>query len=150
MNAVFQDRLPDELERENADQLRKILASIAGENEPTKLNLSFREGKPAEITLAPALTESLLELLRLIASGSGVTLMPLGAHLTTQQAADLLNVSRPYLIKLLEGGEIPFSKVGRHRRIKAEDLFTYKRKRDECRAAALSEIARSDAELGLL
>ena len=67
-----------------------------------------------------------------------------------QQAADHLNVSRPFLIKLLEGGDIPFTKTGRHRRIRAEDLFAYKDKRDGKRADALSGMARLGAEKGYL
>ena len=68
----------------------------------------------------------------------------------TQQSADLLNVSRPFLIKLLEGGEIAYAKVGRHRRVRAEDLFAYKARRDEERARLLSEMVELDAEHGLI
>lgn len=105
------------------------------------------DGKPETITLSPALTESLMALLRLVSSRQGFQMVPLSAELTTQQAADLLNVSRPYLIKLLEAGDIPYATVGRHRRIKAEDLFAYKEVRDARRAAALSEMAERDADL---
>ena len=76
--------------------------------------------------------------------------MPVNAELTTQQAADLLNVSRPYVIKLLEENAIPFSKTGRHRRVRAEDLFRYKAQRDRARSDALSAMAEEDARLGLL
>ncbi|MGI6245025.1 MAG: excisionase family DNA-binding protein [Pseudochelatococcus sp.] len=88
-----------------------------------------------------------MELLRHIGRGDSVTLVPVNKMLTTQQAADILNISRPFLISLLEKGEIEFSLVGRHRRIKAEHLFAYKKARDERRAAALSDLAELDAEL---
>nr|WP_244505265.1 excisionase family DNA-binding protein [Rhizobium sp. LCM 4573] len=67
--------------------------------------------------------------------------------LTTQQAADILNVSRPYLISLLEKGEIEHTLAGRHRRINADRLFAYKKARDEKRSEALSALAEMDADL---
>ncbi|HZK67184.1 MAG TPA: helix-turn-helix domain-containing protein [Chloroflexota bacterium] len=75
--------------------------------------------------------------------------MPVHAELTTQQAADLLNVSRPHLIKLLETGEIPFHKTGTHRRIRFDDLMRYGRLRDQKEASALDEMARDAQEMGL-
>ena len=67
--------------------------------------------------------------------------------LTTQQAADLLDVSRPYLIKLIEKGDIAHSMVGRHRRVKAEDVFAYKSARDKARAEALDELISDSKDL---
>ena len=88
-----------------------------------------------------------MEVLRHVSRGDAVTLVPVSQMLTTQQAADILNVSRPYLISLLEKGEMKFETVGRHRRINAEHLFEYKKKRDSERAAALAELAEIDSEL---
>jgi excisionase family DNA binding protein len=77
-------------------------------------------------------------------------MIPVEAELTTQEAADMLNVSRPFLIKLLEKGDILFTTVGRHRRVRADDIFTYMAERDKARSDALSELAGLDAEGDLI
>ena len=69
-----------------------------------------------------------------------MSLVPLKQELTTQEAANLLNVSRPFLIKLLEQGEIPYIKVGSHRRIRFEDLMAYRQQRDLKRRQSLKEL----------
>lgn len=91
----------------------------------------------------------LAQVLSLLESGHGVQIIPKDAELTTQQAADVLNVSRPYIIGLLESGQIPFRKVGRHRRITFEALMEYKRQDDLKRRAAANELADLSQELGL-
>lgn len=145
----FADRMPLEIEQTASNQLRQIIASQVKDDDTTVLELVTDPGQTATVTLTPAIAHVLLDLLRIIGSGQSVRLVRLDAALTTQQAADLLNVSRPYLIKLLETGTIPFSKTGRHRRIKAEDVFRYKDERDQKRARDLSEMAAEDAALGL-
>lgn len=138
-------RLPSNSEKAAANQLRKILAAhVTGD--PKLRVLDEATNKPAEITLSPALSNLLMELLRHIGRGDAVTLVPVGQMLTTQQAADILNVSRPFLITLLDRKEIEHSLVGRHRRIKADHLFAYKQARDKKRSAALAELAEIDAE----
>ena len=147
---AFLDRLPDEVEIKNAEQLRTIVASQIKEGEQTTLSLALDGGEVQNVTLAPALAASLLEVLRLVSSGRGFLMIPVESELTTQQAADLLNVSRPFLVKLLEEGAIPFTKTGRHRRVRANDIFAYKEKRDAARSDALSNLARVDAGDGLV
>jgi excisionase family DNA binding protein len=147
---TFADRMPTAVEIEHADGLRTILASLIKEDRPTELDLIVEESKTAHVTLAPAIAQTFLEVLRLISSGRGFRLIPVNAELTTQQAADLLNVSRPFLIKLLEEQRIPFTKTGRHRRIRAEELFRYKDERDGRRAHALAAMAKFDADEGLI
>jgi excisionase family DNA binding protein len=89
----------------------------------------------------------LLEIMTYVRKGQAITLVPVDNYLTTQQAADILNVSRPFLVKLLEAGELHHHKIGRHRRILANDLFAYRDKRDEDRSKALSDLISSDADL---
>jgi excisionase family DNA binding protein len=102
-----------------------------------------------EATLPPGAVDLLLEILGHMANGNIVQIVPRHAELTTQQAADLLGVSRPFLVKLLENGEIPFSKVGAHRRVKYVDLMAYKQRDDDKRRAVLDELAREGQDLGL-
>ena len=92
---------------------------------------------------------ALLYVVHHMARGDAVSVVPLQAQLTTQQAADLLNVSRPFVIKLLDEGEIPYTKTGTHRRIKLRDLLAYKERRHEEALRALSEMAREAQELGI-
>ncbi|UGY16269.1 excisionase family DNA-binding protein [Bradyrhizobium septentrionale] len=138
-------RLPSETERASANQLRTIFAAYAAGD--TKLRLVDDQKQTREIALGPALSALLIELLRHIGKGDAVTLVPVHEMLTTQQAADVLNVSRPFFISLLDKAQIPYETVGRHRRIKAEDLFAYKRARDKKRSEALSALAEEDGEL---
>jgi len=141
---AFTDALPPEDAQAVANQLRQILASAKdGEAE---LYAHTDDNTKTKIDLHPLVSEVLIDLLRLIGSGDAVTLVPISKMLTTQQAADILNVSRPYFIKLLEQKTIPFQLVGRHRRIKAHDLFAYKKQRMADRAKALEELAALDGE----
>ena len=141
----FGNRLPSADDRQIANQLRRILASQkAGE---AKLHLTDpKTRKPVEITLTPAMSDLFLELLRYIGSGDAVALVPIRQMLTTQQAADLLSMSRPYLIKLIEKGEIAHSMVGQHRRLKAENVLAYKAERDKVRLKAIDDLITGGAD----
>ena len=136
-------RLPSADERAVANRLREIIA--AGMDNGARVRV-VEEGKrgSVELILTPSISSLLMELLRYIGKGDAVTLVPVSQMLTTQQAADILNVSRPFLISLLDKGAIEHEMVGRHRRIKAETLFAYKRARDEKRRKSLERLAALD------
>jgi excisionase family DNA binding protein len=91
----------------------------------------------------------LARLVHELARGNAVTIIPVQAELTTQQAADLLNVSRPFLVKLLEAGEVPFHFVGTHRRVRFQDLMAYKHRRSNERRKAIGDLAHASQVLGL-
>ena len=111
-------------------------------------NLKVRIAETQEQVELPAVAVRLLvDLLSAMAEGNAVTLIPIHAELTTQQAADLLNVSRPFLIRQLEEGVIPYRKVGTHRRVLFSDLMEYKHKIDSERDEALDELAAQAQEL---
>ena len=101
------------------------------------------------VTLPAAVVDLLTAAVHHLAQGQAVTLVPIDRELTTQQAADLLNISRPYLVKLLEQGDIPYTKTGTHRRIRFTDLMNYKVGRDGQRAEALTNLTQLSQELGL-
>lgn len=90
----------------------------------------------------------LARIAEVLARGDALTIVPVGARVTTQQAADLLNVSRQYLVRLLDEGRIPYDRTGKHRRLKIEDVLTYKQRRDRERDAGLDELTRLTEELG--
>ncbi len=83
-----------------------------------------------------------------LARGDAITIVPVGKQLTTQQAADLLNVSRQYLVRLLDEGRLSFTKTGKHRRLRIEDVLAFREKRDAERRAALRDLTELTEELG--
>jgi len=107
------------------------------------------EGSPVSVTIPREAFELFLEVLGQMANGNAVTIVPVHAELTTQQAADMLNVSRPFLIGLLDEGRIPFRLVGTHRRIKVADLVSYKQNDEAERQAVLDELTAEAEKHGL-
>lgn len=107
------------------------------------------DGADATITVPGPALSLLVDVLAQIANGNAVTVAPVHAELTTQQAADLLNVSRPYLVKLLEERAIPHRRVGNRRRVLLADLITYKRIDDAKRSDAADQLSAEAQRLGL-
>jgi excisionase family DNA binding protein len=101
------------------------------------------------VELSPAVTKILAKTLSYIAKGKSVVVTPEPTEFSSQQAADFLKVSRPFLVKLLEKDEIPFRKVGKHRRVRFEDLLSYKQRIDEKRLKVLEKLAEQAQELNL-
>lgn len=129
-----------------ARQSHKILSKVVQENESLTVRLSDSD----EIIELPAnVVDALIHILDGMASGQQFHVMPLDEELTTAQAAEILNVSRPYVIKLLENGDIPYHKVGTHRRVRLVDLHHYKQEIDVKRREVLDEIVAESQELGL-
>ena len=130
-----------------ADASRRLFR-VMGSSQKETCVVRF-ESAPDEPVVLPAAAVRLLgALLTELAKGNAVTLMPHHAELTTQEAADLLNVSRPFLVGLLESGQVPYHKVGTHRRVRFADLIIYKRRRDEESEAALRAMASLSQECG--
>jgi excisionase family DNA binding protein len=101
-----------------------------------------------EIPLPDSVYQVFRQVIHMMAAGRAISLVPYDRYFSSQEAADFLNISRPYLYSLLDGDQIPYMMVGTHRRIRFEDLMDYKRKRDRQRHQALSELAAFSQELG--
>lgn len=126
----------------------QVLSPFVQQKRPLTLRVRVAgQEKPFELpTGAVAL---LMDILEAMAAGRGMTLIPENAELTTVQAADMLNVSRPFLIKLLDENVLPHRKVGKHRRIRMEDVMAYKASIDRERETVLDQLAREAQEQGM-
>lgn len=142
--------IPTESDTRLSQQSSRILAShIASGNATRLLKIVEDDGSEQDVIIPAAAFHLLVDILSQMAQGNAITLIPIHAELTTQEAADLLNVSRPFLVKLIESGEIPCRKVGRHRRIRFADLMNYKQQIDSQRMQALDELAAQAQELNM-
>jgi excisionase family DNA binding protein len=139
---------------EESQQARSALQALERVRKTKKASRTVQirpsEGEPDVSVVVPREAfELFLEILGQMANGSAVTIVPVKAELTTQQAADMLNVSRPYLVELLEAGKIPFRRVGTHRRIRASDLVAYQQKDDAERRAVAKQLTEEAQKYGL-
>lgn len=137
--------LPTPAESEVAKSSSRLLAACIGEGDAARLKVIVGH---EEIEVPVSALRLLVQILAQMAKGNGVTLMPVHAELTTQEAADFLNVSRPFVIGLIEKGELPATLVGTHRRIKFQDLMDYRQRSLVARKRLVDEMAREDQDRG--
>lgn len=146
----FRTVAPSEADMRMARESSRILAAHpVGKRASVRIRLD-EEGEPKDpVDLPVSVLRLLHDALAEMAQGHAVTLIPSNAELTTQQAADLLNVSRPYVVKLLDERKIPSRMVGKYRRIRFDDLMAYKRQDDDRREQILDELAAETQRLGI-
>jgi excisionase family DNA binding protein len=130
------------------ESLKRISSFLTSGKSDLSIRIQDDDHLGPDIVLPASVFRLLKGILAEMAQGHGVALLPIHAELTTQQAADLLNVSRPYLIRLLEDRKIPFRLVGQHRRVRFEDLLAFQRKDDEERRRIADELTADAQELG--
>ncbi len=140
---------PTGRESQLAEESSRILSSYVRNTDEQTISVISKGGRQEEVTIPAVAFRLLVNILTQMAQGNAVTLIPVHAEITTQEAADLLDVSRPFLVKLLEKGEIPYRKVGTHRRLFYRDLAEYKRRIDEQRRETLRELTAQAQELGM-
>ncbi len=140
--------LPTAQEAEEAKITSRALSKYV-HNERLHLKIASNNNESEDLILPGYAINLLLTMLTEMSKGNAITVMPIHAELSTQETAELLNISRPHLVDLLEQGNIPFRKVGTHRRVLANDVFDYKQRIDEARFKALDELAAQAQELGM-
>lgn len=138
--------LPSEAEAEMARDLSRQIAARIGAGATVKIAV---DEKTEALALPPIAARLMLDLLEELARGNAVTLNAIGAELTTQEAANLLNISRPSLIQLLDDGKIAYRRLGTHRRIPLDEVLAFKADNYAKRKAALDELSHLHQELGL-
>jgi len=148
MTASNLAHLPTPQEAEDAKITSRALSKYAN-NDRLHLKIASNNNDSDDLILPGYAINLLLDILTEMSKGNAITVMPIHAELSTQETAELLNVSRPHLVELLEQGKIPFRKVGTHRRVMAKDVFDYKQRLDADRQQALDELAAQAQELGM-
>lgn len=142
-------KLPSVEEAQQAEAALRALGKLNARKASRSIQMRPEGGPGVSVTVPSEAFELFLEVLAQMANGNAVTIVPVHAELTTQQAAEMLNVSRPHLIELLETGKIPFRRVGTHRRIRVSDLLAYQHEDEAARRVALDELTDEAQKLGL-
>ena len=142
--------LPEEIEIRAAIEGQRTLAAYLATNfEIQRIQIYDIKNEAHQIDLPTSALRLLVDILSELADGNAVKIVPVYAELTTQEAADLLNVSRPHLVKLLETGALPYHKTGKHRRVRFDELIKYKSQREDASERAMSDLAKQAQELRL-
>ena len=131
------------------ESCRALSAFLQTRAETQQIEIFHDKGASHPIRVPVSALRLLVDVLTEIGKGNAVSIIPIHAELTTQDAADALNVSRPFLVQLLERGDMPFHKIGTHRRVKYLDVVAYKTRIDGERRKALEELAAQAQELGM-
>lgn len=140
--------VPTEADMHLAQESSRQLSKLVTPEHSLRL-VPADDGKEAVVEIPAVAAQLLVRLLSEMAQGNAITLIPIHAELTTQRVADLLGVSRPFVVKEIEEGRLPARKVGTHRRVLFKDLLRYKHQHDADRQRALDELAQLDQEFGL-
>lgn len=141
-------QLPTDQEVEEAKVSSRTLSKYA-DADRVQLSIKGSNNESDELILPGHALQLLLDVLSEMSRGNAISIMPIHAELSTQEAANILNVSRPFLVGLLENKQIPFHKVGTHRRVFAKDVIEYKQRIDADRVAALDKLAEESQKLGM-
>lgn len=141
--------IPSHKEAALAEKSSRILSAYIKTTKTPTLHFVGNKKETQKIMLPPLALQLLVDILGQMGQGNAISLIPIHAELTTQEAANLLNVSRPYLITLLEEGKIPYRKVGTKRRILAKDVIRYKVAINKKRYKALEKLAAIGQELNI-
>lgn len=140
--------LPTQPEMEEAKVSSRMLSKYA-DADRVQMSLRGSNGQAEDLVLPGPVLQLLLDILSEMAKGNAISLVPIHHELSTQEAANLLNISRPHLVSLLEKGELPFRKVGAHRRVLAKDVLEYKARVSGLRQTALDELTALSQEHGM-
>lgn len=148
MNNLEEIKRPTKQEQKTAMESYHALHAMLDQLTSNAPEIEIEETKE-KIKIPLRALKLLATILKATSQGQPISIIPIATEMTTQAAAEFLGCSRPHLVKLLEEGEIPFTKIGKHRRVKFEDLADYKKKKKAEREALLVEIMSGDEEIGL-
>ena len=148
MKKIEHRKRPTKIEQKTAIDSYSLLTSIIPQLNDDQVEIEIEETKD-RIKIPLKALKLLRDILQTMSEGRTISIFPVATEVTTQKAAELLGCSRPHIVKLLEDGEIPYTKVGRHRRILFEDIVNYKVQKKNQQKQHIIDIINADEELGL-